>query len=139
MLLFLGLLSELFGDSLVRVAFYLTKPESLIQPGDVSAQVGAVIKHPDQEAYAWRFADDPLLVHAEASEHTLDAILEALIQAGVIPGSELAATQARILAARGTMATILDIMPPELAQIVKNYEEMRAAGWFPDPDGGPIS
>lgn len=132
MLLFLDLLSESFGDSLVRAAFYLTKPESFMEPGDVSSQVGSVIKHISLDMYAWRFTDDNLLIHPEASVNTLDAILQSLADVGAIQPSEIIETQNSIEAKKGQDATILEIMPKSLSGKTKTFEQMQQEGWFPN-------
>jgi hypothetical protein len=130
MQLFLYLLSKSFGDSLVKTAFFLMKPQHLIDPADISSDVGSVIKHPTADQYAWDFSDDPLLIHPEADPHGLDAILDALIAAGACLPGEKQETQNRITAALGTFKTILDILPQSLAPLVKTFEQMDAEGWF---------
>lgn len=132
MLLFLDLLSESFGDSLVRAAFYLTKPEPFMEPGDVSSQVGSVIKHISLDRYAWRFTDDNLLLHPEASVNTLDAILQSLADAGAIQPSEIIETQNSIEAKKGQDATIPEILPKSLSGKTKTFEQMQQEGWFPN-------
>ena len=130
MLLFLDLLSESFGDSLVRAAFYLTKPEHLIDPADISSDVGSVLKHPTLDAYAWRFTDDLLLIHQEADPNGLDVILDALIASEVCDPGEKQGTRDSISAAKGSFKTILDILPQSLAPLVKTFEQMEQEGWF---------
>lgn len=132
MLLFLGLLSEIFGDSLIRAAFCLTKPEQFVQPEDVSSQVGSIVKHATLDAYAWRFTDDPLPIHPEADIHTLDFILQTLVSAGVIQPAEVVETQNAIEAKKGQNATILEILPASLSGKTKTFEQMQQEGWFPN-------
>jgi hypothetical protein len=108
------------------------KPQHFIDPADISSDVGSVIKHPAADQYAWDFSDDPLLIHPEANPHGLDAILDALIAAGVCLPVEKQETQNRITAALGTFKTILDILPQSLAPLVKTVEQMKQEGWFPE-------
>lgn len=130
MLLFLDLMSESFGDSLVRDAFYLAKPEHFREPGDVSSQVGSVIKHISLDRYAWRFTDDNLLIHPDASKHTLDVLLQILVDAGRIPLHEIVETQNVIESKRGGFVTILEILPGSISSRVKTVEQMEQEGWF---------
>ena len=130
MQLFLYLLSKSFGDSLVKTAFFLAKPQHLIDPDDISSDVGAVLKHPTLDAYAWCFTDDLLLIHPDASKHTLDVLLQILVDAGRIPLHEIVETQNVIDSKRGGFATILEILPGSLSSRVKTVEQMEQEGWF---------
>lgn len=131
MFLFLNLLSESFGNDLVHSTFFLTKPQHLIRPEDVSSQIGRVIKHLSLEEYAWEFTDDMLLVHPQASIHALDSILSVLVSAGAIQSSEVVETQNAIESKKGQEATILEILPASLSPKIKTFDQMQADGWFP--------
>lgn len=130
--LFIYLLSQALGDALSAFAWALSKPVQYQSPSDITKTVGSVIKHPLADQYAWAFSDDPLLVHTEADPHGLDAILDALIAAGYCTQEEKTATQNRITEARGTLKTILDILPDSLDPSVRSFEQMEQEGWFCD-------
>jgi hypothetical protein len=131
--LFIKLLSQPLGEALAQCAWALSKPPAYQTPSDITKDIGTVIAHPDGVQFAWAFSDDLLLIHAEAQAEALDPILIPLNMAGYISAADIVETHAKIETARGTQKTILDIIPAPLLASVQTFEQMKAAGWFPDP------
>lgn len=126
------LLSEALGSILSSASFALARPEQYRLPEDITNKIGDTLKHPSREEYCWQFTDDPIFVHPEASENALDPILIPLAQAGKITQDDIAHVRSGIIAKRGSFASILDIFPLSLLDEIKEYDTMKADGWFPD-------
>lgn len=131
---YLPVLSEALGTLLSSQAWQLAKPLPFQLPGDITKQYGSTITHPVTGAFAWAFSHEPVAIHPEADPLCLDPVILPLILGGYIPAEELQATHAKILAARGKMATVLEIMPPQYGPMVKTFEQMDAEGWFIIPE-----
>jgi hypothetical protein len=132
--LFIGVLSLVHGQALSIAGWALSKPAQFQTPEDITKTLGDIIKHPDRDAYAWSFSDDPFLVHAQADPRTLDPVLAPLVAAGVLTQADLDATAAKIVLFAGGQHTILEVMPGALVSSVKDFQTMQADGWFPPDD-----
>jgi hypothetical protein len=131
-LLFMHVMSPTHGALLLLAGWALSKPVPFQKPDDITKTLGDIVKHPDREDYAWSFSDDPFLVHPQADPRTLDPVLTPLVALGVLTQADLDATAAKIVSFAGGQHTILEVMPSILVSNIKDYEAMKADGWFPD-------
>ncbi len=130
--LFMHVTSKTQGALLLLASWALSKPVPFQKPDDITKTLGDIVKHPDREDYAWSFSDDSFLVHPQADPRTLDPVLAPLVALGVLTQADLDATAAKIVSFAGGQHTILEVMPSILVSNIKDYEAMKADGWFPD-------
>lgn len=119
--------STAYAASVSAWLFALSRPTQ--DAGDVTAYWCGWIVHPADGRVALTGIDTPAPIHPDADP---DALVAGI--AGAITTDEAATLRAQIEAARGTRVAPADLLPASLGDQLRTEAELRADGWFADPE-----